>query len=240
MNDAHVLPECLLANDDVFPAGTECDKCNNYFAVLDGALVQYPLIAVAIQFHGLAGKHGKREVLGGVRRTPASATTFQLDIKIEQPRMTFGNDGSVHVEGAIKHGPAFDFGRFRRSIHRLAFNFAARYEGAAFVLDHRFDAVRKYIRQPNSALEAWPYVQIEPASKHLPALIQATCDDEGERYLVMARLFQTIFAVDLLNAGGLEEIAARFDGKYVSAGERTPPPAVIRYGATLKPTEKSE
>jgi len=77
---AHVLPEGVVANNVLMPAGSKCDRCNRYLGKLDSALCNHPLVAFSVQAFSLPGKERKpRKRLGYfVRAADQSEHQFSL------------------------------------------------------------------------------------------------------------------------------------------------------------------
>jgi hypothetical protein len=201
---AHVFPEAIVANEIVLPRGTVCDRCNNYLSELDRVLVLHNHIWPVIQVLGFPGKKGHvRKKLGFMERTD-SDHPWRIRVGNEDiSRITFDRSG-VHIE--TKDPVGFDFLKFRRALHHVAFNFLALDCGIEYVTDRRFDQGRRYIRMPKPK-EAWPYAQVivQPHGIRSALGVGRVPDAPGE--IVVLRIFNDDFFVDLLNTGELHSWA---------------------------------
>lgn len=151
----HVLPEVLAQNELTLPVGSECDACNNYFGnKLDINLARYPDVAFAIQLLGAPGKRGKpREKLGGLTRQRVDEQTVRLGMKV-RGRLRVQHDGRHIIEGRVPPEPGFDFRCFRRALHHVGLNYVAAAAGPLAALDPKYDAVRRYIKNPSPRHES--------------------------------------------------------------------------------------
>jgi len=204
----HVYPEALGKHDLKLPLGAVCDACNAYFSDLDSALIAHNHIWPVIQLLGLPGKQGKpRRKLGSMHRSPDSGIISLQANQRQITKIQFDSKG-VHVE--VKDPPEFNDLKFRRALHRLAFNVVAYEKSPAHVLQECFDPVRKYIRSPRRG-EAWPYAQVivkrtTKRSELENRLLFSMMPDAPGMYVRLS-IFVDDFYVDLLATGKLHEWA---------------------------------
>ncbi len=229
---AHVFPEALGNRDVILPAGTVCGPCNRYLGhELDSALVTHPTVAMALQYWGIEGKKGKpRKALGVVKRNPSEPGTANLTLSLASMKMTYGPDGSIDFQCSVKIPQGFRLASFRRALHHVAMNAVAYLESPAAVLEDRFNPVRTYVRRPRNATEAWSYADHSPAVKNLPRVVRAMLLEVAGGKVVALQLFQTVYAVDLLNSGVLAAVAEEKGAKLVGADVRVLPDVLIRVG----------
>jgi len=227
---AHVFPEALGNKKFVLAPGTVCKWCNNYCGhALEAALVAHPTIAMAVHFWGVPGKGERvRTKLGTVKRQPSEAGTVSMGFGVAAPKLTFHADGSVEMESKATTPKGFRLDLFRRALHCIGVNVVARLQGADQVLDARFDAVRAYVRRPKSRTEAWPYAENNPPTKTIPPVVGANLIETSNGRIVALQLFQTFYAVDLLNSGDLAAAAEQHGAKVVGCDVTELPEVVIR------------
>jgi HNH endonuclease len=154
---AHVIPEGIAANDLTLPRGAVCDSCNTYLGhELDAVMIAHPVLALIIQFLRLPGKDGSvRKRLGNVA---SDVHPNAITIPCEMPRRVQGSDGRWESVVEPLVDPRFDFRRFRRALHHVAFNALTLRDGMERALENMYDPVRRYIRQPLQN-ESWAFVQ---------------------------------------------------------------------------------
>jgi len=227
----HVLPEALAQNRIVLPRGAVCDPCNHYIGRrLDTNLVRYPLIAFAIQFLGTAGKSGKpRHTVGAVVRQ-AQPETFKLSLTLGEPIPLVTPNGKRRYQAHLGTEPAFEFLRFRRSLHCMALGVVAHVEGVEKARELRYATVRSYIRSPVPPRLAWPYAQLERTGRSIPRILAAVRAAELPGEVIVLQLFQAVYAVDLVNSGSLEMWAMKNDARLVLPGDPVPPPVTVTFG----------
>jgi hypothetical protein len=180
----------------VLPLGAECDSCNEYAGRLEKALVHHNRIGPVILLSGIPGKRGRpRERLGRIARKGDGFSLHQRDLT----KITFG-PGRVDIEVA----DAAEFGdlKFRRRLYHMAFNYFAWKRGVDYVLDARFDDVRRYVRRAQSG-EAWPYAQVQYPDDRPNFKLSLTLLDQVPGCVVRFVSFLDEFYVDLLNTGSL-------------------------------------
>jgi len=223
---AHIFPEALGANDKVLPRGTVCDGCNQYLGKrLDENLVRYPSIAFAIQYLASPGKKGKpRKRIGGIDREISDNPEALLQAIIDQPTITTGRDGVRRAHVQLQPDPQLQMSRFRRALHHVAFNVVAGLEGPEHMLQAQWEPARMYIRFPQSESEAWPYAQVSPQPGSIPRAVQGVRWESGRREIVTLQIFQTMFTVDLANAGDLETLATEQQFEFVHSKQEQPLP----------------
>lgn len=158
----HILPEALGCPPNFLLKGAVCAECNNGLAYLDQALLkQYELITF---FKGVPRKKGKAPTVESWaamrgRRGPhgpefmvnagpgrcdawgkplaaANASNGITDAKIER----FGDVGKVTFSVTFGDDP-----RFIPSIYKVAVSALAHWHGPAFVLNEKFDPVRRFV-----------------------------------------------------------------------------------------------
>lgn len=206
--DAHVITQGLGQNEDIFPPGVVCDRCNKYFGdKIESALIRHPTLAHDMQRLGVPGRDGgPREILGNWRRDPDGAVL----VPMAPPQNWRQRSERVDVGLLPILDPAFDQLRFRRGLHLLAFSKLAHMyvtgrapaEPSWDPRDARYDAVRTYIRAPKRHTEAWPFLE-----RYVPpAVVGNVGVDVFIRYGVVIgriRAYSLEFYVDLMNTGGL-------------------------------------
>ena len=191
---AHAIPEALSQNSFVLPRGAVCDQCNGYLAKLDKALVLHKQIWLAIQVFALPGKSGNpRGELGWMKR-PDLAHPNRITIEGRGKNLLFVEGNRVRIE--TTEAPGWDSKKFRRALHYVGLNYLALTVSPEFVLQSRFDEVRRYIRFPRKG-ETWPYGEIQRSRKLLQRIdFERVADAPGE--VIAIGLFHWIFFVDLL------------------------------------------
>jgi hypothetical protein len=199
-------------------------------------IVAHPLVAMALHYWAIRGKKGKdREVLGAVKKEPADAGLVRMTFGIAKPRLTFGADGSVTMESNVKLPKGFRLDLFRRALHHIGLNVLAHLESVDSALDPKFDSVRNYVRRPRSRAEAWPYAEHSPPIKTIPRVLWAGIVASPIGKIVAMQLFQTMYAVDLLDSGDLRRIAQERGATFVDTKVVDLPEIVIRMGGAPQP-----
>lgn len=197
---AHLLPEAIVANDVCLPAGTICDKCNNYFSKLDSALANHPMLAFGIQAFGLPGKRGKPRVKLGHFEYRGDGTSAKLSV---QPRAI----KSVEISGnrpliALQPPQGEALRRFHRSLYYVAFNLMVYSMPVQDMLRTLYDPVRTYIRRPAQG-EVWPYCHAVLGPKPIE-IIDLLSKEEPIPHVVL-RFFNHAFAVDPFHTSTLHQ-----------------------------------
>ena len=233
---AHVFPEALGNRDLILPAGTVCEKCNQYAGhELESALVAHPWIAMALHFWGVHGKQGRiRQQLGTVVSQPSEPGTVTMKFSIAAPKLSFHADGLVEMQATATTPTDFRLDRFRRALHYLGMNVVAYLEGGSSVLEPKYDPVRNYVRRPRNRREAWIYSEDSPPVKHIPLVLDANVLETPRGKIVVLQLFQTVYGVDLLNSGDLRAAATEPDLRIVDEDVRELPPVIIHVKAQPK------
>lgn len=224
-NIPHAFPESIARNEYVLPVGAECDPCNAYLGhELDNELVAHPIISLMLQFLELPGKKGKpRKMLGNVT---LNLEERWIAVPTEEPRVVTHADGSRSATARPLIDGRFNLWRFRRALHRVAFNAIALQHGVDHVLAPRFDAARRYIRFPARS-ESWPYVQAANLLGPFPRETVISLFSTPNTEIVAFSIVAAAFAVDLLNSGQLFDWAKeRFDPdtQFIDASYRPPRP----------------
>lgn len=164
----HAYPECLGKNNLTFDSGAMCDKCNNYFSKLENSLVADPNISYFIQNAGLPGKKGKiREKLSYWKRVGSDfSLNFNPINDLNTATVTSDSPTKERTKEidslsfTLNPPQQFNNTKFSRALHYIAFNLIA-YGGAYdYILESKFDPVRKYILSPKTN-EFWPYYTLE-------------------------------------------------------------------------------
>lgn len=224
-----MIPEALGKNSLTLPRGAECDRCNNAMGKLDETLMLYPHIALALQFLGVPGKNGPRNQIGSVKRitenggTSIASPGAVLSLQEHQP-------GKRTVKFEVVASPGFKMARFRRGLHHVALNAVAALHGVDYVMDARFDPMRRYIKAPKNLgpgkVEAWPFAQGETDGPSMPreVLVRHLQQD-----IVSIQLLHLIFSVDLYNNPGLAAWAAAEGHHFIRAEVTEPWPARMTY-----------
>jgi hypothetical protein len=210
-NEAHVITQGLGQNDNTFPPGVLCDRCNSYFGTsIEPALLRHPSLAHDMQRLGVPGRDGgPREILGNWRRSPDGAVLVPM-----APPQDWRERGDAQVGVLPILDPSFDQVRFRRGLHLLAFNKLALMqvtgEAPAEPLwdprDARYDAVRSYIRAPRLHTEAWPFLErYDPPA--VVGNVAVRLSSWNGVLIGRIRAYSFEFYVDLMNTGGLPAFA---------------------------------
>lgn len=225
----HVIPELLTENELTLPIGAECDDCNAYAGhSLEPELGRHPEIAFAIQYLGSPGKKGKvRAEMGGVRRSPADGRQFRLSLK-GRGRARIDEAGHFRMEGHVHPVPSFDFLRFRRALHHIGLNFVAAAQGVDVALGPPFDSVRRYVRRPRSRKESWAFGHWR--LNDFPRVVGVGPVEYDGTELIQVRAFQSVFLIDLMESGRLEEATLALGGTFVGSDVQAPAPVSISLG----------
>lgn len=226
---SHVIPELLTKNELTLPVGAECDDCNAYAGQsLEPHLGRYPEIAFAIQFLGSPGKRGKvRAEMGGVLRSPTDGGQFRLSLKA-RGRPIVDEVGHFRVDGHVHPVASFDFLRFRRALHHIGLNFVAAAQGVHVALQPAFDSVRRYVRRPRSRKESWAFGHRR--LNEFPRVVGVGPVEYDGTELVQVQAFQSVFLIDLMGSGRLEEATLAQGGTFVGPDVQAPAPVSISLG----------
>jgi HNH endonuclease len=108
-NEAHIITQGLGQNDNTFPAGVLCDRCNSYFGTsIEPALLRHPSLAHDMQRLGVPGRDGgPREILGNWQRSPDGAVLVPM-----APPQDWRERGEAQVGLLPILDPSFDQVRF--------------------------------------------------------------------------------------------------------------------------------
>jgi hypothetical protein len=205
--DAHVITQGLGKNENIFPPGVICDGCNRYLGQkVESALVRHPTLAYDMQRLGVPGKDGgPRPILGNWQRESDGSVL----VPMAAPQNWQGRPERLDIGLLPILDPKFNQLRFRRGLHMLAFNVLAYLHAVGrlpdAIYDPRqpsYDAIRRYIREPRSPVEAWPFLQRydRPQVGGKVEVHLLNCDG-----LIIGRIraFSFEFYVDLMNTGNL-------------------------------------
>ena len=110
-------------------------------------------------------------------------------------------DNRINIE--MDAAPGWNLGRFRRSLHRLAFGYLALVHGSDYVLQEKFNPVRSYIRKPKSG-EKWPYGETTISDKLIKRISIDFVDGESIS-IIQIQLFNAIFFIDLFHSANFPE-----------------------------------
>jgi hypothetical protein len=203
---AHVIPQGLGQNANVFPPGIVCDGCNPYFGrTLEPALIRHPTLAYDMLRLDVPGRDGApRQILGNWERTGDGGVLVPM-----APPQDHGRDrGRPNVGLLPILDPRFDQLEFRRGLHLLAFNVlgflraTGRAQSPALdPMDARFDPVRRYIREARPT-EAWTFLERYDRPR-VGGNVAVHLFDWGGVIIGRIRAFSFEFYVDLLNTGNL-------------------------------------
>lgn len=205
-NEAHVITQGLGQNDNTFPPGVLCDRCNRYLGEkLESALVRHPTLAYDMQRLGVPGRDGgPREILGNWQRESDGGVLVPM-----APPQNWQQRGEGVDIGLLPIlDPEFDQLRFRRGLHLLAFNVMAYLHTTGQVSDPlydprgpSYDAVRRYIRAPHP-LEAWPFLErYDPPD--VGGKVEVHLFNCGGVIIGRIRAYSFELYVDLMNTRGL-------------------------------------
>ena len=126
----------------------------------------------------------------------------------QRPRRVQGADGTWESVVEPLVDPSFDFRRFRRALHHVAFNALTLRDGPDRALESVYDSVRRYVRQPLKN-ESWAFVQYVNLSLGLARDATAiVLRDPATEYGVLLVGKAAAFGVDLRKAGSLEALAS--------------------------------
>lgn len=206
-NDAHVITQGLGWNQNVFPRGVLCDRCNSYFGnTLEPALIMHPGLAADMQRLGVPGRDAvpRQAIANWLREQDGS---YGAPFMSPEAGGLYNGVPLIVIKGLMDR--RFDHLRFRRGLHMLAFNVLAHLHVSGQAPepffdpeDSRYDQLRKYIRAPRSPGEAWPFVErYDPP----PAGGQTAVHlfPPSQALVGRIRAFSYEFYVDLLNTGNL-------------------------------------
>jgi hypothetical protein len=199
----HVFPEAFVQNELTLPIGAVCDSCNNYLGhELDSVFITHPVLSMLAQFLRFPGKNGRlRKQLGNVE---LDVEPRSITIPCSKPKISTHPDGSTSAIIEPLIDPRFDFQKFRRAIHHIAFNAFALKRGTAVSLEPRFDPIRKYVRNPNKG-DSWPFAQYTNLDANFSRDVTIMLDgDDDTEFVGIVLCAGMAFGVDLLNTGGLK------------------------------------
>lgn len=202
----HIIPESL-GYKEVLPQGYVCDNCNSYFGTsIDKSIVHNRIIAFQLLADRTSGKKGKpRKQIGkrlsslpngrvGIMLGPATVTsgTKQIDFKLEQNK-------------------EFDDLEFARGVHKIALNCLAKWRGNGEALSHKYNHLRRYIRQPHKN-ELRPYGVKESESNG--DFVAEFFMTKSDVFVELHRLSSLDFLV-LLTEGEIERKLRRRSDNYI-------------------------
>ena len=170
-------------------------------------LVAHPVISLLVQFLELRGKTGKvRKRVGNVA---SDEVPRGITIPCAEPTIVTAADGTRTATAQPLIDSSFDLLRFRRALHHVAFNTLALRDGVERAHEAAFDPVRRYVRAPRRG-ESWPYAQYVDLSKGLAKDVTLILlRDPITEYVGIILGRAVAFAVDLMNAGRLQEVVDR-------------------------------
>jgi hypothetical protein len=236
---AHVFPEAVIKNDFTLPRGAVCDRCNQYLGhELDATIVQYPAVAIYVQFAGLPGKSGSpRELIGGISLTQLESGLSDLRMLASECKVQANADGRRIARWIVSPTPAFEMRRFRRGLHHIALNAVAFRNGATYALSARFDPIRNYVRRPQRT-EAWAFGEgtIDPTEAPRIGVIWPR---EGDESLAEINAGFTTFVVALDPRRDFSAAAAASGLQFIDESIRVPHPAGLTYVESEPPTHIS-
>jgi hypothetical protein len=152
-SEDHPLPQALGTAAYVLPKGAVCDACNAYLGDLDHNLCNHHHLAGLIVFGQLPGTDGRR------RKFVAPGLVFDS----AKNHLDLRGGRVTHEAGQFKvrdpGNERFDQWKFSRGLHRLGLGVYALVSGPTAALEPRYDAIRRYIRQPSSRSEFMAYLQ---------------------------------------------------------------------------------
>lgn len=144
----HVLPESLGNESAVLPAGVVCDRCNGgALSTCDKALLNCPPIAFMRTIQAIPSKKGRMP-----RAEFRNAWLTAVDFGDEQANVVLdvGSDvveegeGSMRLRMEIRWSEKL-WSRVSRAVLKAGFEMLALRESKAYVLNERFDGVRRVI-----------------------------------------------------------------------------------------------
>jgi len=206
-NKAHIITQGLGWNQNTFPPGVLCDRCNSYFGhTLEPALIMHPGLAADMQRLGVPGKDGipRQAIANWVRKDDGS---YGAPFMSPEAGGLYNGEPLIVTKGLMDG--RFDQLRFRRGLHMLAFHVLAHLHLSRQVPDpffdpkhSRYNQVRTYIRAPKSLREGWPFVErFDPPPSGGQMAVHLFPPDHG--LVGRIRAFRYEFYVDLLNTGNL-------------------------------------
>lgn len=226
---AHVLPEAVVENDLVLPRGTICTRCNQYLGhELDATLVQYPAVAVFIQFAALPGKSGSpRRQLGGISLKKHANGKSDLRMATSDYEMQLDDAGRHIVRWVVSPTRAFDMLRFRRALHHIALNAVALRNGGIYALRPEFDLIRQYVRRPRPR-EAWTFAEAT-VNTGAPPKIGVEWPYDDDRTFAAIYLGLTRFVVGFDPQHDFHALATHAGVQIIDPSVRKPLPAGLTY-----------
>lgn len=232
----HAIPEAILKNDRVLPIGAVCDACNLYFGQsLEPVLIAHPLIALAIQTIGAPGKRGKSRVeIAKILHQPADDPNALIRGPIVILGDRTGDGGIRRVKLAIKPDSTFKMPAFRRALHYVGFNVMALENGVDYVLDKRWNAVRRYIRAPSKGMVR-DFAQLIPNPSEYPHIVNVALFGGPNDGLARLDIFGNHFVVDLLETGRIQRAA--HDEGFEYFGPKATEPTTIVLDAEYDPND---
>lgn len=144
----HPIPEALGNRSTILEAGVVCDRCNNGpLASCDGELVSCPPIALMRTSQGIRSKRGRVPAAlfddAGIHSLGDGSDGNHIYLNVPDEAITDG-DGSFKLE-LTKPWTAKQASRASRSILKMGFEMLALDNGKSYVMDERFDGLRKAI-----------------------------------------------------------------------------------------------
>ncbi len=208
--EAHVIPQGLGKTDMRLPAGVECDGCNEHAGSLEQTILHHNHIWPLLMLLGVPGKRDRpRDRLGFMERTREGNVIMRAPADRAKTTIT---PGKVEIEGGDPS--EFDYSKFRRGLHHVAFNYLVRERGHEHGLRSEYDEVRRYVRMARTG-EQWPYAQVIVQREHTQSSLAESQRlnvrfvPDAPGLVVCFECYVDDFYVDLLNSGHLHEWAAR-------------------------------
>jgi hypothetical protein len=144
----HPIPEALGNHNTILEPGVVCDRCNNGpLAYCDGELVNCPPIALMRTSQGIQSKRGRVPAAqfgdAGIHSLGDGSEGNHLYLNVPDEAITDG-DGSFELE-LTKQWTAKQASRASRAILKIGFEMLAWDNGKSYVMNERFDGLRKAI-----------------------------------------------------------------------------------------------
>jgi HNH endonuclease len=175
---SHVLPNCVgNVNQHLLPRGIVCTRCNNYFGTkVEPKLLEDPqfhIIAVALGLVDPDDMQRFRERIFDAKHPSEYPVKHDIKLKIDVhgPTGTIQTDIEYTVKGRIKRVYSLEDRRWlSRAVHKIAFEsiawslYVQGHESPVDLFSHRFNAIRKWVREGHPQHTVRPVVRLLPTT----------------------------------------------------------------------------
>ncbi len=145
--EEHVIPESLGNKTTVLTPGTVCDRCNTRLSVYDAALVTCPPVALLKAVQGIPNKRDRlpKAVFGKTGLYALDAgEDHNVYLRVPDASAVEQGDGWFEVK-LVQRWRSEDWKRLSCALLKAGFEMLAFDNGKAYVLDERFDGLRRAI-----------------------------------------------------------------------------------------------